>query len=257
MPGVYSLLIEYTKANKPVAVATALTPPFMGAKMLVPGGSELPTVGSIHATLDTRIATDALAMLAEGRNSTVTYELDGEPVEVFIETFPTARRLIIVGAVHVAIPLHALGHMLGYHVTVIDARGMLASKERFPVADEVLAEWPDEAMDRLGLDANTSVVVLAHDPKFDHPALAAALRSEAQYIGAIGSRGTIRQREDALREIGFTPEQLGRIHGPIGLDIGAQTPAEIALAIMAEVVAARNSREGGHLRAPATGQASK
>ena len=187
-------------------------------------------------------------MLAEGRNGTLTYELEGDAVEIFIETFPPPRRLIIVGAVHVAIPLHTMGHMLGFHVTIIDARGMLATKERFPMADAVLAEWPDEALGRLGLDASTSVVVLAHDPKFDYPALAAALRSEARYIGAIGSRGTIRQREEALLEMGFAPEQLSRIHGPIGLDIGAQTPAEIALAIMAEVVAALNGRGGGHLR---------
>jgi len=248
MPGIYSLLIESIKANKPFAVSTALTPPLLGAKMLVPGWEDGQPTGSIHPQLDARIAADALAMLAEGRNGMVTYESERETVEVFIETFPPPRRLIIVGAVHVAIPLHTLGHMLGYHVTIVDARRMLATRERFPLADEVLAEWPDEAMSRLGLDASTSIVVLTHDPKFDHPALAAALSSEAQYIGAIGSRGTIRQREEALLEMGFTAEQLSRIHGPIGLDIGAQTPAEIALAIMAEVVAARTGRDGGHLR---------
>jgi xanthine dehydrogenase accessory factor len=187
-------------------------------------------------------------LLADGRNGTRTYELEGETVSVFIETYPPPKRLLIVGAVHIAIPLHTLGRMLGYHVTVIDARGMLATKERFPVADDVLEEWPDEAMSRLGLDAGTSVIVLAHDPKFDHPALAVALKSDAQYIGAIGSRGTIRQREEALLEMGFTAEQIARIHAPIGLDIGAQTPAEIALAVMAEVVAARYGRAGGHLK---------
>src|SRR3954470_8620257 len=249
MPGIYSLLAELTKANKPVALATALTPPMLGAKMLVPGTGEVPTAGSIHSALDTRVTLDALNMLAEGRNGTLTYELEGEQVEVFVETFPPARRLIIVGAVHVAIPLHTLGHLLGYHVTVIDARGMLATKERFPLADAVLTEWPDEAMGRLGVDAGPSVVVLAHDPKFDHPALAVALNSTAQYIGAIGSRGTIRQREEALLEMGFTPEQLSRIYGPVGLDIGAQTPGEIALAIMSEIVAVRTGHDGGHLRA--------
>ena len=143
---------------------------------------------------------------------------------------------------------HRLGHLLGYHVTVIDARGMLATRERFPLADEVLTEWPDEAMARIGLDAGTAVVVLTHDPKFDHPALVVALRSEARYIGAIGSRGTIRQRQEALLEMGFTAKQFSRIHAPIGLDIGGQTPAEIALSIMAEVVAARHGRGGGYLR---------
>ena len=247
MPVNYSLVIELLKSNKPFALATALTEPLLGAKLLTPGSVDESPEGSIHPDLDARIAGDALAMLAEGRNGTLTYALEGQSVEVFIETFPPPRRLVIIGAVHVAIPLHSLGRMLGYHVTVIDARGMLATPERFPQADEVLAEWPDEAMDRLGLDAGTSVVVLAHDPKFDHPALAAALNSDAQYIGAIGSRGTIRQREEALLEMGFTPDQLSRIHAPIGLDIGAQTPAEIALSIMAEVVAARYGRAGGHL----------
>lgn len=250
MPGIYSQLTEAIRSNKAIALCTATTASHLGAKLLVPGNSSQPTTGTIHPDLDARIAADARSMLAEGRNGNLTYELEGEPepLTVFVETYPPPRRLMIVGAVHIAIPLHALGHMLGYHVTVIDARGMLATKERFPQADAVLAEWPDEAMARLGLDSGTSVVVLAHDPKFDQPALAAALNSDAQYIGAIGSRTTNQQREEALREQGFTPEQIARIHAPIGLDIGAKTPAEIALAIISEIVASRNSRSGGSLR---------
>ena len=245
----YSQLAEMIKENKSVALATGLSSPFLGAKVLVAGGGDGEILGGIHAELDARVVEDALAMLAEGRNGTLEYELGGESVEVFIETFPPPQRLIIVGAVHIAIPLHRLAHMLGYHVTVVDARGMLATRERFPVADALLTEWPDEAMGRLGLDAGASVVVLTHDPKFDYPALAAALNSPARYIGAIGSRTTTNQRREALREMGFSDEQLSRVHAPVGLDIGAQTPAEIALSIMAEVVAARHGRGGGHLGA--------
>lgn len=246
MSGTYSLLAELIRANRPVALATAISGPYAGAKMVVPGDG--PPLGSIHPELDERAAEDALAMLADGKNGTLDYETGGETVQVFVESFPPPQRLIIVGAVHVAIPLHRLARMLGYHVTVIDARGALATPERFPVADSLLSEWPDEAMEKLGLDNSTAVVVLTHDPKFDHPALAAALRSPARYIGAIGSRTTNQTRMEALREQGFSGEELDRINAPIGLDIGAQTPAEIALAILAEVVAARYGRTGGQMR---------
>ena len=250
MTGIYSQLGELLRANAPVALATALSAPMLGAKILVKGSSaDEQSVGSIHPDLDARIVHDALGLLAQGHNRALEYEIQGETIEVFIETFPPPRRLVIVGAVHVAIPLHRLAVMLGYHVTVVDARSMLATVERFPVADALLAEWPDEAMSKIGLDSGTSVVVLTHDPRFDNPALATALRSRAGYIGAIGSRATVSQRREALREMGFSDEQLACIHAPVGLDIGAQTPAEIALSIMAEIVAARYGRAGGQMRA--------
>jgi xanthine dehydrogenase accessory factor len=202
--------------------------------MLVFGGAL--AVGGIHPDIDSLISADAWDLLAEGRSEIRTYMASGEALEVFLETFPPPLRLVIVGAVHVAIPLHRLGKLLGYHVTVVDARGVLATAERFPTADCLMVEWPDDAMNSLGLDSSTSVVVLTHDPKFDIPALITALNSPARYVGAIGSRSTHRQRLDTLRGEGATEEQLARIHAPIGLDIGAQTPAEIALAIMAEIV---------------------
>jgi xanthine dehydrogenase accessory factor len=138
--------------------------------------------------------------------------------------------------------------MLGYHVIVVDARGHLATPERFPAADQVLVEWPDDALAQIGLDSACAVVVLTHDPKFDQPALQAALASPARYVGAIGSRSTNEQRMADLRALGLPDEQLARIHAPSGLYIGAQTPAEIALAIMAEIVAAGRQRGGGSLR---------
>lgn len=242
---IYSLLNKLLVENKPAAIATLISGERAGTKMLVFGGAM--AAGGIHPDLDSVIAADAWELLAEGRSELRTYTLEGESLEVFLETFPPAWRMVIVGAVHVAIPLHRMAKMLGYHVTVVDARGALATPERFPQADRLMVDWPDDAMNALGLDTNTSVVVLTHDPKFDIPSLVTALNSPARYVGAIGSRGTHKQRMDTLREEGATEEQIARIHAPIGLDIGAQTPAEIALAIMAEVVATQRGKDPGSL----------
>jgi xanthine dehydrogenase accessory factor len=246
MPGIYSHLAQLISDNRAAAMATVVRGERLGAKMLI--AQEGVVAGSIHHDLDTAISADALDLLSKEASQTRTYNAGTEQIDVFIETFPPPQRLIIIGAVHVAIPLHRLAKMLGYHVTVVDARGVLATPERFPLADSILVEWPDEAMAALGLDSSTSIVVLTHDPKFDYPALMAAINSPVRYIGAIGSRNTNRQRADALRELGATDEQLARIFAPVGLDIGAKTPAEIALAVMGEIVAARRDRPGGHLR---------
>jgi len=249
MAGIYSLLAEVVAANRPAALATAISGPLAGAKLLLVGDGV--PVGTIHPALDLQIVEDARALLATEHNESHQYEVDGAPVEIFIETFPPPPRLIIVGGVHVAIPLHRLGKTLGYHVTVVDARGQLATPDRFPAADQILVEWPDDALNMIGLDSACAVVVLTHDPKFDQPALQAALASPARYIGAIGSRTTNEQRMAELRAAGVPDEQLARIYAPIGLDIGAQTPAEIALAIMAEIVAAGRQRSGSSLRGSA------
>lgn len=246
MAGIYSQLAEVIAANRPAALATVISGPRAGAKLLLIGDG-LP-IGTIHPALDEQIVADLRALLAAGHNAPRRYEVDGEAIDIFIETFPPPPRLIIVGGVHVAIPLHRLGKTLGYHVTVVDARGHLATPERFPAADQILVEWPDDALAMLGLDSACAVVVLTHDPKFDQPALQAALASPARYIGAIGSRSTNEQRMAELRAAGVPDDQLARIYAPIGLDIGAQTPAEIALAIMAEIVAAGHRRSGGSLR---------
>jgi len=136
--------------------------------------------------------------------------------------------------------LTKLAKVLGYHVIVMDAREAFATRDRFPDADEVLVEWPDEALGHLSITANTAVAVLTHDDKFDVPALQVALRSPASYVGAIGSRGTREQREKRLRSAGITDDQISHIHGPIGLPIGAKTPEEIALAILTQIVGVRH-----------------
>jgi xanthine dehydrogenase accessory factor len=168
--------------------------------------------------------------------------------EVFIETFAPPPRLIIVGGVHTAIPLSQFAKILGFHVTVVDGRGRFATHERFPHVDTLLVEWPDDAIPRLAIDASTYVVILTHDPKFDLPTLTALSTTSPRYIGAMGSRETRRQHMQELREQGIPNEFLKTVYGPVGLDLGARTPEEMALAIMSEIVAVRYHRQGGHLK---------
>src|SRR5579859_7406620 len=170
----------------------------------------------------------------------------------FVEPFRRPAHLIIVGAIHIAIPLHRLAKLMGYRVTVIDARAKFATKERFPEADELVVAWPDEALAKIDLDSSTYVVILTHDPKFDLPALRSVLGKDVGYIGAIGSRKTNANRLDALRGEGFTEERIGRVHGPIGLDLGSRGAEETALGILAEVTAVRFGGTGAAKReAPA------
>jgi xanthine dehydrogenase accessory factor len=163
--------------------------------------------------------------------STIIDTADGP---VFVEVFNPRLRCIIVGAVHIAQPLARMAALAGYLVTVVDPRTAFASDERFPDMG-LSTDWPDEALEKLKPDRRTAVITLTHDPKLDDPALAAALRSDAFYIGALGSKKTHATRLKRLERMGFTEAQMARIHGPVGLDIGAISPAEIAIAIMAQV----------------------
>lgn len=159
-------------------------------------------------------------------------EADGK--RVFIQIFNPARRLIIVGAVHIAQPLVPMARLAGYKVTVIDPRGAWATPERFPDID-IDRRWPDEALEDLKPDSRTAVVTLTHDPKLDDPALTVALRSDAFYIGALGGKKTAGKRVARLTEEGFGPSDFSRIRGPVGLDIGAISPAEIAVSIVGQI----------------------
>lgn len=161
--------------------------------------------------------------------------------DVFVQPFNPPLRMAIVGAVHIAQQLVPMARGVGYSVTVIDPRSAFATAERFP--DTRLShDWPDQALAALDLDARTAVVTLSHDPKLDDPALTAALGSDAFYIGSLGSRANHARRLDRLREHGFDETARARIHGPVGLDIGARSPAEIAVSILAEVTAALRMR---------------
>jgi xanthine dehydrogenase accessory factor len=172
--------------------------------------------------------------------------------DVFFQVFAPPPTLVIVGAVHVAVPLVSLAQTLGFRVQVVDARRAFATRERFPTADELTVAWPQDALAAEKLGPQHHVVILSHDPKFDLPALQIALHSQAAYVGLIGSRGTQAKRKAALREAGFGEADLARIHGPVGLDLGGREPAEIALAILAEIVTVRHGRSGGKMSAKNT-----
>ena len=167
--------------------------------------------------------------------------------QYFIETFAPPPRIVVFGAIQAAIPLVRMAHELGYRVVVTDAREAFASRARFPDADDVLVGWPDEVADQVALSSDDAVVVMSHDPKLDEPAIVAAVRAGCRYIGAMGSRRTQAGRRERLLAEGLTEEDLARLHGPIGLDLGGREPAEMALAILAEIVAERNSASAAPL----------
>jgi len=243
MSAVLSALREAIEQEIPVVQATLVQGEPLGAKMLVYEDGR--TVGSLgDPDLDAQVIRDAQDVLPRGEATTRSYtRASGETVDVYLESFLPPRRLIVVGAVHIAIPLVAMAKELGYYTIVIDAREFFATRERFPHADELIVAWPDEALQKLPLGPQTDIVILSHDEKFEDPALAVALRSRAGYIGAVGSRKTSEARKERLRRAGFTDDELARIHGPIGLDIGAKTPAEIAISILAEIIAVRSGRD--------------
>lgn len=166
-----------------------------------------------------------------------------DEVEAFIDIYIPPARLIIVGAVHIAIPMVGLAKALGFSTIVIDPRKAFATRERFPDADELIVEWPTDAIDKLVPDSGTFIAVVSHDDKFDNPALATALKSQAAYVGVLGTKRNVPKRLNALRELGVSEEQLARLHAPIGLEIGAVQPEEIALAVLAEIIAVHHGLE--------------
>lgn len=200
---------------------------------------------NVPATLRTNLVTGEAELIEGAPSGSELARRDGD---VFVEPFRRPAHLIIIGAIHIAIPLHRLAKLMGYRVTIVDARAKFATRDRFPEADELIVAWPDEAMARLQIDNSSYVVILTHDPKFDLPALRSVLGKEAGYIGAIGSRKTNQNRFDALRAEGFTEDQLARVHGPIGLDLGGRGAEETALGILAEITATRFGGTGAGMR---------
>jgi len=177
-----------------------------------------------------------LASAAEGLTNAAVVTV-GEGLEAFVEVFQPAPTLVMVGGVHIAVALARLARILGYRTVVVDPRRTFGSAERFPDVDRLLQVWPEEAYAAVGMTPETAVAVLTHDPKLDEPALAGALRGPAFYVGALGSSRNQEKRRERLRQQGFSDSDLARIRGPIGLDIGAATPEEIALSILAQIVA--------------------
>jgi xanthine dehydrogenase accessory factor len=249
----YETLRDALRAQEPVALATVVEGPNLGAKLLVrPGSDALGSLGD--PDLDRVVGRDARGELEAGLTSTRHYGVHGEARErevgVFIESFAPPPRLIIFGAVDFTAALAKIGKVLGYRVTVCDARAVFATVQRFPMADEVVNDWPDRYLAKVGdeLGPRDAVCVLTHDAKFDVPAIAAAVKTSVGYLGAMGSRRTHEARLARLREAGVDPDAVARVMSPIGLDIGARTPEETAISICAEIIAKRTGRLAQSLR---------
>ena len=223
-PALLEQLLAARSTGNPMALAT-----------LIPGGTQALIDGEA-VTGDLVLALEDLAKVRSAIADDTSRTIETSVGPVFVEVWNPPLRLILVGAVHIGQKLAPMAALAGYAVTVIDPRAAFASAERFPGV-EIVADWPDDVLPGLKPDKRTAIVTLTHDPKIDDPALAAALRSDAFYIGALGSRKTHAKRAERLAAAGFGASEIARIRGPVGLAIGALTPAEIALSILAEVTA--------------------
>jgi xanthine dehydrogenase accessory factor len=251
------------RAEQPVALATVIDGPgVVGARRVIwgdtPGPDDEPgqadgagadhqlrssgTLGS-GDRLDHAVDDDARGMLAQGLTGVRRYGPDGErrrdELSVFVQSFAPPPRMLVFGAIDFAAAVAREGKFLGYRVTVCDARPVFATRARFPDADEVINDWPHRYLSSQTVDTRTVICVLTHDPKFDVPLLEVALRTPAAYVGAMGSRRTHEDRLARLREVGMSEDELARLRSPIGLDLGARTPEETAVAIAAELIQLR------------------
>ena len=233
--------LRAVQERTPVATVTVIRGDGVGAKLVVLADEVQGTLGD--AATDREATDRARELLDEGRSTSV---MIGER-EVYVESTPSPPTLLIIGAVHAGQALCMFAKAMGFDVIVVDAREKLATRERFPQADQIIVAWPDEAMAQLEVRPNWFIAILTHDPKFDEPAISSALQTPARYIGAIGSRKTSADRRQRLRDLGISDEDLERVRGPIGLDIGAASPEEMAISILGEIIAMRNGRGGGVL----------
>jgi xanthine dehydrogenase accessory factor len=235
-------------AHRPVAVATVIAhpdPARLGRRLIIRPDVVAGSLGSARA--DAAVADDARGLLAAGRCDVLCYGPDGERLgegmEVFVAGYAPRPRMLVFGAIDFAAALARQGSFLGYRVTVCDARAVFATPARFPTADEVVVDWPSRylaAQAKAGaLDKHTVICVLTHDPQFDVPLLEVALRLDVGYVGAMGSRRTHHDRLARLRQAGLTDTELSRLISPIGLDLGARTPEETAVSIVADIIARR------------------
>jgi len=234
----WETLRQAVECQQPAAFAVGLAPSvLLGRKLTMLEHGKW--VGSIDSSLDGYLAVEGHCLLKAGGTKIVSLPWGEGEAKVFLEGFPPSPDLFIVGATHTAIPLCHMAREVGFRVTVIDARSVLATRERFPDAEQIVQAWPDEALGQLPLSEHSFAVLLTHDPKFDIPTLASALCSPARYIGVLGSRVTHENRKARLRQQGFSEADLARIHSPIGLNIGSRTPEELAVAILAEMLAVK------------------
>ena len=242
-PAVRPELLKAARSAKSAVLATVIggAGP-LGSGVLVEDSQQSAVLGALSSELVEPVTSAARAALPRLTSRVETIESGRGPVEVFLEVFPAKPTLLVFGGVHIATHLVRITKPLGYRTVVADGREAFLTRERFPDADELILGWPEQVFARTGLDAATCVCLLTHDPKFDEPALELALRSPACYVGAIGSKQTQAHRRQRLREMGFSDEDVARLHGPIGLDLGGRAPEEIALAILAQITAVRHGR---------------
>ncbi len=239
---VWQTLREALLGQRSAVLAVGLEPASIAGRRMVVFEDGAAT-GSIGADLDGAIAERARDLLIEGGTRRLALGDLGTERGVFLEAFRPPPHLFLLGAAFAAPPLARMASEAGFHVTVVDPRSAFATRERFPSADEVIVGWPNEAIEAAELGPHAYIVMLLHDEKFDVPALVPALRSEAGYIGVMGSRRTHERRLEQLREQGCDDAALSRLRAPIGLDIGGREPAEIAVSILAEMLAVRYGRD--------------
>jgi xanthine dehydrogenase accessory factor len=226
-------------------VATVISGKFLGRKRILRANGD--SAGClIDADFDATVDTWVRDQLSFQESNWMRFDYHGQAVEVFVDILVPEPRLIIIGASHIAIPLTELGKTMGYYTIVIDPREAFATRERLPLADELLIEWPSAALEKMDLDESCYVAVICHDEKLDNPALAVALTHPARYVGVLGTRKNIPQRLDDLRKLGVSEVQLANLHAPIGLALGGELPEEIALAILGEMMAARHGLIAAH-----------
>lgn len=242
--------VEAVRDGQPAALAMLMDGATAGARLAMLPDRVVGTLGH-SALLDDNVARDARGYLDEGRSAVRRYGAGGETVgdqlRVAIHAFATPPRMVVFGAIDFSAALARAATQIGYRVTIVDARQAFAQSPRFREHAEVVVSWPDEYLAGETLGPRDAVLVFTHDSKFDEPALLGALRTDAGYIGALGSRRTSSDREERLREAGVTDADLARISAPCGLDVGARTPAETAVAVLGEILALRAGRAGGRL----------
>lgn len=238
------------EAERPVALATLLDGPAAGAQMTVTEDEVLGTLG-VTDLLDASVTRDARGFLDEGRSALRRYsdrgEVMGSDLRVAIHAFATPPSMVVFGAIDFSAALAKIAREVGYRVTIVDARQAFLQSPRFSEHAEAVVDWPDRYLAGRSLGPRDAVLVFTHDPKFDEPALVAALATGAGYVGALGSRRTHEDRTARLRAAGVADEDLARIASPCGLDLGARTPSETAIAVLGEILALRAGRSGGRL----------
>jgi xanthine dehydrogenase accessory factor len=223
------------------AVATVISGPGMGGKLM------LRSDGRIWGDLGNPELNHAVQPWMRGQmenheTAWAEFTVDGQAIEVFVDVLVPEERMFIVGASHIAIPLVSMAKVMGFRTIVIDPREAFATPERFPDVDELVTEWPSTVLEKAHLDESCYVVVISHDEKLDNPALAVALKHDVRYVGVLGTRRNIPKRLEVLKEMGVEDEQLGRLHAPIGIRMGAVLPDEIALSILAEMVSVKHGQ---------------